>query len=59
MWMSVIAITAAQAAPSTCSSVTCVLHGAPAPSMGAGVPIALAMGGLLLGMRLLKSWRRL
>ena len=58
MWVSVVGIASAQAAtPSVCSNVLC-LHGAPAPSIGAGVPIALAIGGVLLGMRLLKSWRQ-
>ena len=59
MWLSVIGIASAQAAPpSVCSSVFC-LHAAPAPSIGAGVPVALAVGGILLGTRLLKSRRRL
>ena len=44
MWLSVIGIASAQAAPSVCSSVFC-LHAAPAPSIGAGVPVALAIGG--------------
>ena len=56
--MSVIGIASAQAAPSVCSSVSCVLHGVPAPSIGAGVPVAVAIGGILLG-RVLKSRRRL
>jgi hypothetical protein len=29
-------------------------HGAPAPLIGAGVPVALAVGGVLLGAKLLK-----
>ena len=58
MW-SVIGIAGAQPALSTCSSVSCVLHGASAPSIGAGVPVALVIGGVFLGTRLLKSWRRL
>jgi hypothetical protein len=57
--MFVIGIAGAQAASSVCSSVTCVLHGVPAPSIGAGVPVALAIGGVLLGTRFLKSRRRL
>jgi hypothetical protein len=57
--MSVIAIASAQAAPSVCSSVSRVLHGVPAPSIGAGVPVALAIGGILLGATFLKSRRRL
>lgn len=57
--MSVIGIAGAQAAPSVCSSVSCVLHGVPAPSVGAGVPVALAIGGILLGATFLKSRRRL
>ena len=57
--MSVIGIASAHAGPSVCSSVTCVLHGVPAPSIGAGVPATLAIGGILLGTRLLRSRRRL
>jgi hypothetical protein len=57
--ISVIGIASAQAAPSVCSSISCVLHGVPAPSIGAGVPVALAIGGILLGTRFLKSRRRL
>lgn len=34
------------------------LSGAPAPSIGSGVTAALVIGAVLLGMRLLKSWRR-
>jgi len=58
MWLSVIGIASAQAAtPSVCSSVFC-LHGAPAPSIGAGVPVALAAGAVLCGMMLVKLWRQ-
>ena len=57
--ISVIGIASAQAAPSVCSSVSCVLHAVPAPSIGAGVPVALAIGGILLGTRFSKSRRRL
>ena len=34
------------------------LGGAPAPSIGSGVTAALVIGGVLLGMRLFKSWRQ-
>lgn len=33
-------------------------HGAPAPSIGSGVPVALAVGAVVLGMWFLKSRRR-
>jgi hypothetical protein len=56
MWLSVIGSADAQAISSICSTVIC--RGAPAPSIGAGVPVALVMGGVLLAMRLWKSWRQ-
>lgn len=34
------------------------LCGAPAPSIGAGVPVALAAGAVLCGTMLVKLWRR-
>jgi hypothetical protein len=40
---------------SHCSSVFCA---APAPSIGTGVPLALAAGGVMRGMMLVKFWRR-
>lgn len=42
------AATAAQAMP----------RGAPAPSIGAGVPVALAAAAVLCGMMLVRLWRR-
>jgi hypothetical protein len=53
-WVS--AATAVQAKPCP-SPVLCVL-GAPAPSIGAGLPVALAAGAVLCGMMLLRFWRR-
>ena len=44
------------AAPNVCSSVTCV-HSAPAPLIGLGLPVALVVGGVMLGAKLLKRWR--
>lgn len=32
--------------------------GAPAPSIGAGVPVALAAAAVLCGMMLVRLWRR-
>jgi len=32
--------------------------GAPAPSIGSGVPVALAAGAVLCGTMLVKLWRR-
>ncbi len=51
--------TAAHAMP-TCGGPTPLscLVGAPAPSIGAGVPVALAAGAVLCGMMLLKLWRQ-
>ena len=34
------------------------LCGAPAPSIGTGVPVALAAGAVLCGAMLVKLWRR-
>ena len=34
------------------------LCGAPAPSIGAGVPVALAAGAVLCGAMLVNLWRR-
>jgi hypothetical protein len=48
------AATAANAYP--CATALCV--GAPAPLIGSGVPVALAAGGVLCGMMLVKLWRR-
>ena len=51
------AATVAQAKP-ICASVVSCLVGAPAPSIGTGVPVALAAGAVLCGMMLVKLWRR-
>jgi hypothetical protein len=51
MCLSVIGIAAAQAIPLPCSSISCLHLGAPAPSIGARVPVALVIGGVLLGMK--------
>jgi hypothetical protein len=40
-----------------CPLPFCLL-GAPAPSIGSGVPVALAAGAVLCGMMLVKLWRR-
>jgi hypothetical protein len=52
---SIAAATAAEAAL-PCS--VCGVLGAPAPSIGSGVPVALAAGAVLCGMMLVKAWRR-
>jgi hypothetical protein len=49
--------TVASAMP-TCPSVVSCLAGAPAPTIGAGVPVALAAGVVLCSMMLVKLWRR-
>ena len=41
-----------------CSSVSCLPHGAPALSIGPGIPFPLVVGAVLCGMMLVKSWRR-
>lgn len=51
------AATAAQAMP-TCPSLASCVVGAPAPSIGTGVPVALAAGAVLCGMMLVRLWRR-
>ena len=33
-------------------------HPAPAPVIGAGIPVLLAVGGVLLATKLLARWRR-
>jgi hypothetical protein len=43
--------------PSPCASTACV-RGAPAPAIGLGIPVALSVGGVLLGMKLLKRRRK-
>jgi hypothetical protein len=52
----IAAATAAQAAPICAAAIPCLL-GAPAPSIGTGVPVALAAGAVLCGMMLVKRWR--
>ncbi len=54
----VFVATAAQAMPTCGTSPLACLVGAPAPSIGAGVPVALAAGAVLCGMMLLKLWRQ-
>ena len=34
------------------------VHPAPAPVIGAGIPVLLAVGGVLLATKLLARWRR-
>ena len=34
------------------------VHGAPAPIIGAGIPVALALGGVWLGRKLLRRRKR-
>jgi hypothetical protein len=41
-WLSVSAAAAAHATPTLCPSTLSCLHGAPAPSIGSGVSVALA-----------------
>jgi hypothetical protein len=57
MWSIIGTASARAATTSVCATALC-WHGAPAPSIGTGIPVALVMGGVLLGMRLLKAWRR-
>ncbi len=54
----VFVATAAQAMPTCGTNPLACLVGAPAPSIGAGVPVALAAGAVLCGMMLLKLWRQ-
>jgi hypothetical protein len=53
---------ASQAAPSPtplpCATAKCVVHVAPAPVIGAGIPAFLVVGGVLLGTQLVKRRRR-
>ena len=41
-----------------CSSVSCLPHDGPVPSIGPGIPLPLVAGAVLCGMMLVKSWRR-
>ena len=61
IWLCMSGVAASQvttATPRACSSVSCVIHGAPAPEIGAGIPALLGVAGVLLGATLLKRWRR-
>jgi hypothetical protein len=53
--MCVGAAAAAQAGP--VSSTAAALRG-PAPEIGSGIPVVLAIGGVLLATRLFTRWRR-
>ena len=48
----------AQATILPCSTITCIVKGVPAPSIGSGIPVALAAGAVLCGMMLVNRWRR-
>ena len=39
--------------PSPCAASACYHRSAPAPLIGLGVPVAIAVGGVLLGAKLL------
>jgi len=54
----VFVATGAQAMPTCGINPLLCLVGAPAPSIGAGVPVALAAGAVLGGMMLLRLWRQ-
>ena len=54
MCISAATVTQAVAHP----SAICTLHPAPAPVIGAGIPVLLAVGGVLLATKLLARWRR-
>lgn len=63
IWLSLSAVPAfaqttptAVPAPSTCA--TAVHCSAPAPLIGLGLPAAFAVGGVLLGVKLLRRRRR-
>ena len=49
--------TTAVPTPSSCGA-TAVCRGAPAPLIGAGIPVAVAIGGVLLGAKILKRRRK-
>jgi len=51
-----LAQTATTSAGAPCSA--CGVHGAPAPLIGLGLPAAFAVGGVLLGAKLLRRRRR-
>jgi hypothetical protein len=52
------AATASQAAATPPCSACGILHVAPAPVIGAGIPAFLIVGALLLGAKLVKRWQR-
>jgi hypothetical protein len=52
---SAIPALAQTATPSVCSNATC--RSAPAPLIGFGVPVVLAVGGVLFGAKLLRRRR--
>jgi hypothetical protein len=53
-WLCFSAIPAfAAPTPTPCASAACV-HSAPAPLIGLGLPVALVVGGVMLGAKLLK-----
>ena len=56
IWLCVNAATAAQAGP-TCSACG-IIHPAPAPMIGAGIPAFLVVGGVLVGAMLVTRRRR-
>jgi hypothetical protein len=57
MWLCISSVGAAQATP-PCAAAACVINKAPAPLIGSGVPVALIVGGVLLGVKLSARWRR-
>jgi hypothetical protein len=62
IWLCIGAMTGAQAQTqaSTVSSVSACAYckGAPAPSIGSGIPAALVLGGVLLAATYWKRWRQ-
>jgi hypothetical protein len=61
IWLSLNAVpalaqTTAAPTPSPCATAVC--RGAPVPLIGLGLPAAFAVGGVLLGAKLLKRRRR-
>jgi hypothetical protein len=58
IWLCISSVAAAQAAPTTATCTTCGIKKAPAPLIGSGIPVALVVGGALLGFKLSTRWRR-
>jgi hypothetical protein len=56
LWLITVptAVVALADSPSYCAHSACRHVGAPAPLIGVGLPAVAALGGLLLGARLLK-----